>query len=927
MQSNRFLSCLAAFALGLLLLTAQPAFARTVAYDFVWYSGADRPWVVEAGAMAIVEVSEDTTTPENDILLRVRNQLFTPLSHESGISEIQIDTGTTAPDLMESVEIDLALSNGEFRVWTYPPGAMNTLIDRSVSRIAWTAEFAAGRPQRSQKEDGINRGEWLVLRARLKPGVTFDDVVASMDVGASSTHLAGYYSQWSTAQRNLYRAEATKGLRLAILFHSTVPNSWDPDGHGLFVTHRRVEAPTAPMITAASATPATILDTQTSALAATAVDPQPGPQPLSYQWTVVSGGGSVSPATGASVVYTPPDVSAPRTAVLRVAVSDGESTVTRDVTVQVNDAGAAPPNLPPSVGPASATPSTIWEGQQSQLAVTATDTDGPQPLSYAWEIVNGGGTLSNAALRNPVYSAPADVVGTQTVTLRVTVSDGAASVVREVTVTVQDAVPPPPGTPILTQDFGVNNFDGWAVVDEGTISAPSKWRIVGGELVQQTNIRDGGKADDLPKLGTYLIHLDGFGWTDYRARFRMRSTDDDGLGLMFRVIDNDHWYRFSWDRQLQQRRLVKKAGGAYTLLAADNVPYEMGRSYQVEVVAQGSLLEVWIDGARVFLVEDAALPRGSVAFYTWQNNAAYFDDLVVEDLSGGTFNRLPVITTLTATPATILDTQTSQLLAAATDSDGPAALTYRWTIVSGGGSLSSATAPNPVYTPADVVGTQTVKLKVEVSDGAATVHGNLTLRVEDANPPPLGALLLSNDFGDAGALAGWTVVDEGTLTAPSKWRVVGGELVQQSNIRDGNTANQLPKLGTYLRHDGGAAWTDYRVRFKLRATDDDSLGVMFRLGDANNYYRFSWNRQLGQRQLVKRVGGAFTLLAADNVPYVMGQAYDVEIVAEGSRLEVWIDGVRVFDVSDASLVQGGIAFYTWQHSAAFFDQLRVHAID
>jgi len=534
--------------------------------------------------------------------------------------------------------------------------------------------------------------------------------------------------------------------------------------------------------------------------------------------------------------------------------------------------------------------------------------------------------LSSATSPNPWYSA-ADVNGTQTVTLRVTVSDGAASTSRELTLTVYDSSnpPPPPGAQILSQDFSLNSFAGWQYADEGTISAPSKWRIVSGELVQQSNIRDASTTNDLAKLGTYLLYSDGLGWTDYKAAFKLRSTDDDTLGLMFRYIDPDNWYRFSWDSQLKQRRLVKKAGGVYSLLAADNVPYVMGQNYQVQIVAQGSQLEVWVDGVRIFQVSDAAHNRGSVAFYTWQNNGAFFDNLVVEDLSGGNFNALPKITALTATPETILDNQQSQLAVTATDADGPNALSYKWTIVSGGGVISGATSANAIYVPVDVVGTQTVKIKVEVSDGSATVAGNLTLKVNDANPPPLGPLLLASDF--SAALAGWSVRDEGTISAPSKWAIVSGALAQQSNIRDGSTANQLPKLGTYLVYDGGAAWTNYRARFKLRSTDDDTLGVMFRVADANNYYRLNWDRQLNQRQLVKKVAGVYTLLAADNVPYTMGQTYDVEVIANGSQLEVWIDGARVFQVTDAALSSGSIAFYTWQNNAAFFDDLQVNAID
>jgi hypothetical protein len=109
----------------------------------------------------------------------------------------------------------------------------------------------------------------------------------------------------------------------------------------------------------------------------------------------------------------------------------------------------------------------------------------------------------------------------------------------------------------------------------------------------------------------------------------LRSTDDDTLGLMFRVRDNDNYYRFTWDKQRNYRRLVKREGGVFSLLAADNVPYVQGQSYVIEVVARGSALELWIDGARIFEVADGAHARGSIAFQTWMNNGAFFDDLQI----------------------------------------------------------------------------------------------------------------------------------------------------------------------------------------------------------------------------------------------------------------------------------------------------------
>jgi hypothetical protein len=49
----------------------------------------------------------------------------------------------------------------------------------------------------------------------------------------------------------------------------------------------------------------------------------------------------------------------------------------------------------------------------------------------------------------------------------------------------------------------------------------------------------------------------------------------------------------------------------------------------MEIVVQGSQIEVWIDGARIFQVTDTDHQYGSFAFHTWANNWAYFDNVVV----------------------------------------------------------------------------------------------------------------------------------------------------------------------------------------------------------------------------------------------------------------------------------------------------------
>lgn len=241
-------------------------------------------------------------------------------------------------------------------------------------------------------------------------------------------------------------------------------------------------------------------------------------------------------------------------------------------------------------------------------------------------------------------------------------------------------------------------------------------------------------------------------------------------------------------------------------------------------------------------------------------------------------------------------------------------------VPSGAGSVDDPTSATPVYTPADVTTSQVVTLSVSVSDGESATPGTVDVTVSDgAAPPPL----LDENF-DAGDLSAWTVVDQSTQYSPAAWTASSGALVQTSDAYTLPTdRNSLDKLGTYIWYPAGLSWTDYRLTHALRSQDNDTLGVMFRYQDENNYYRFSWDRQRAYRRLIKRVNGVATLLAEDSVTYVTSQTYAMEIVAQGSNLSVLIDGAPALSATDADLASGSIAFYSWANLNAVFDDVLV----
>jgi ABC-type sulfate transport system substrate-binding protein len=163
------------------------------------------------------------------------------------------------------------------------------------------------------------------------------------------------------------------------------------------------------------------------------------------------------------------------------------------------------------------------------------------------------------------------------------------------------------------------------------------------------------------------------------------------------------------------------------------VPYVIGENYQLEITAQGNTLEVYIDSFLIFSVTDGSLTSGTIALYCWGNEGSYFDDILVEDLSGGN-NQAPVILSVTVTPSTIYDDEACDLEVVANDPDsGPSPLSYHWIVQPGEGILDDPYIPNPVYTPPDVSSTQTFTLTVQVSDGEDTVPSNVNVTVTDVS--------------------------------------------------------------------------------------------------------------------------------------------------------------------------------------------------
>jgi hypothetical protein len=187
-------------------------------------------------------------------------------------------------------------------------------------------------------------------------------------------------------------------------------------------------------------------------------------------------------------------------------------------------------------------------------------------------------------------------------------------------------------------------------------------------------------------------------------------------------------------------------------------------------------------------------------------------------------------------------------------------------------------------------------------------------------------ILLSDDFTN-GVLQGWTVVDEGTSEAPSKWLERSKRLIQLSNIYgpSANATNNRKGTFIYWNDPPALGWSNYTFSVTFNTTDDDGVGVMFRYQNPSNYYKVELDAQRSFRKLFKKSGGVETVLATECAGYVPGSNYILRVEVTNSEVTCLLNGAVLFGgpVTDSSLKAGTVALYAWGSQGVFFNNLRV----
>ena len=106
----------------------------------------------------------------------------------------------------------------------------------------------------------------------------------------------------------------------------------------------------------------------------------------------------------------------------------------------------------------------------------------------------------------------------------------------------------------------------------------------------------------------------------------------------------------------------------------------------------------------------------------------------------------------------------------------------------------------------------------------------------------------------------------------------------------------------------GTSFTDTKVECDCNHSHNGGLVVRFQ--DISNFYQLRLSDDSGQNPtqnlaLLKRVGGAFTLLASVNLSWTRGQSKTVRLEISGSTLKGFFDGALVLSATDSSIAAAG----------------------
>jgi len=156
----------------------------------------------------------------------------------------------------------------------------------------------------------------------------------------------------------------------------------------------------------------------------------------------------------------------------------------------------------------------------------------------------------------------------------------------------------------------------------------------------------------------------------------------------------------------------------------DNGPLPL--SYQWSIVSGGGSLTTTTGATTYYILPSSNVTVTFKLIVSDGSDSAQINYTLTIGSGSGSANEAPYATGINA--YYISSTQVQLVLSATDPDNGPSPLSYQWSILSGGGSLTNANTAEPIYSLVGLPpGSHTITFKVEVSDGEAVVPYTIPL--------------------------------------------------------------------------------------------------------------------------------------------------------------------------------------------------------
>ncbi|MFP2906894.1 myxosortase-dependent M36 family metallopeptidase [Pyxidicoccus sp. 3LFB2] len=507
----------------------------------------------------------------------------------------------------------------------------------------------------------------------------------------------------------------------------------------------------APAVTASSVT---VDERSTATLSATGSDADG--DALTYAWTQLSGEPVVlSGANTATATFSTADVSADAVLTFRVSVSDASATASQEVTVNVRNVNQAPTaNAGADISASELQPVT--------LSGSASDVDGDS-LTYTWVQISGTPVaLAGATTATATFTVP-ESAGNETLSFRLTVSDGQLSTSDTVNVSVNASnhAPTVTAAPVTVNERATATLTATASdVDGDTLTYA--WTQLTGDTVVLANANTATATFTAPEVTT-----------DSVLTFRVTVSDGTAIAthdvaVTVRNANRAPTANAGADASADERALVILSGSASDA-DGDALTYAWVQTSGTAVALNGADSDT-----ALFTAPETAIGETLTFRFTVSDGQLTTSDTVSVSVSH--VNLAPVVTAFAVEAD---ERGTATLDAFGADADGDT-LTYAWTQLSGPEvTLSGANTSTATFSTPEVTADTEFTFRVTVSDGTATASEDVVVTVRQVNQAPVANA--GDDVSVKGKAAvtlnGSASADAEGSTLTYQWTQVGGPWV------------------------------------------------------------------------------------------------------------------------------------------------------